>query len=528
MTKKLGIYFQEIALPSVFKRNTRTIIGLFAILLQTTVYAAGIVGNGTPGSCSDAALTEALSKGGTVTFNCGNSPVTITISEKKISANTLINGNNRVTLSGGYSRRLFNVASGKNLSLKNLVIANARTAGQGAVVYAPYQNYLSVIHCQFKNNIATQFGEAGGGVIYSSNGSLAITGSKFTDNKASVGGAIRVLNSNLSVEDSTFTYNKATDGALGNGGAIYVDGAQGDNGFIDIRKSTFKNNTATAYGGALFNNIYNNNKTTISNSFFSENYVGGGSNGQGGAIWSNGDPAKGGHWVANTNNTTLNIANTTLANNTASQQGGGIWIARHPKGADIRQTAIYGNKALKSMGGGIVQGSTGKLSLINSTVSDNKASGTYSMGAGIYVNSTSKASILNTTIAGNVASWQAGGIFGHTNITLKNTILANNIALNGGNTWDIKHNCAQPMADGGNNLQYPEPKDAACTSNIMIANPKLESLKNNGGVTLTHAILPGSNASRQAYDCPAKDQRGVGRTKPAGTLCDIGAFEAAF
>jgi hypothetical protein len=48
----------------------------------------------------------------------------------------------------------------------------------------------------------------------------------------------------------------------------------------------------------------------------------------------------------------------------------------------------------------------------------------------------------------------------------------------------------------------------------------------NGGPTLTHALVPCSPAIDAApvdADCPATDQRGNAR--PQGAMCDIGAFE---
>lgn len=47
------------------------------------VYAGGVVGSGTPASCTDAALTTALAGGGAVTFNCGPNPATILLTNQK-------------------------------------------------------------------------------------------------------------------------------------------------------------------------------------------------------------------------------------------------------------------------------------------------------------------------------------------------------------------------------------------------------------------------------------------------------------
>jgi hypothetical protein len=57
--------------------------------------------------------------------------------------------------------------------------------------------------------------------------------------------------------------------------------------------------------------------------------------------------------------------------------------------------------------------------------------------------------------------------------------------------------------------------------NNVLAN--VGPLANNGGSTLTHALLAGSQAIDMGDDtaCPATDQRGFGRNG----ICDIGAFE---
>ncbi len=510
---------------------TIAIVSIMALASPNTASAGGVVGNGASASCNQAALIDALSGGGTVSFNCGSQPKTIPVTaELTISQDTVIDGGNLITLDGGNSTRLFIIKPEIRFTVNNLTLANGYTTAQGGAIHSGmFQNtVLTINHCTFNHNVSSQPNEAGGGAIYSGAGYLTITNSVFSNNEASMGGAIRILHSNLTVTNTMFSHNKAVDPDRGNGGAIVIDGAKYDDGKIIIRKSKFLANSATAFGGALFNNIYNNNSTTITDSVFTGNAVGGVTKGQGGAIWSNGDPTSGDQWTIYANNTTLTIVNTTVSDNISGQQGGGIWIARHPKGSVISRSTFSGNTALNSMGGGLVQGGTGKLTIINSTFSNNQGKGTYSMGAGIYIADTAKAAITNTTITGNTAQWQAGGIFGGTNVTLKNTILAGNIALNGGHAWDIKHNCFESMRNGGNNLQFPNPKDPPCATGMLLADPKLGPLANNGGLTQTHAILPGSAASQNGSGCPATDQRGAKRPNPAGTSCDTGAFEAVF
>ncbi|MGB5986300.1 MAG: hypothetical protein WBG37_13425, partial [Desulfobacterales bacterium] len=70
-----------------------------------------VIGNGTPQSCTSAAVVAAVAQGGIITFNCGPSPIEITMQQTaKIFNNTgpkvVIDGGNQVTLSGGGVRRI--------------------------------------------------------------------------------------------------------------------------------------------------------------------------------------------------------------------------------------------------------------------------------------------------------------------------------------------------------------------------------------------------------------------------------------
>jgi hypothetical protein len=63
---------------------------------------------------------------------------------------------------------------------------------------------------------------------------------------------------------------------------------------------------------------------------------------------------------------------------------------------------------------------------------------------------------------------------------------------------------------------------------LNIVQRKLGPLADNGGPTLTHALLPGSIAIDRIpeAECRAtEDQRGEPRPETGGTLCDVGAFE---
>jgi hypothetical protein len=81
--------------------------GLGAFQPIPALAADGVVGSGTPASCSETAFSNVLaavesSGGGTITFNCGSAPHTILFSSyKSISMPVVIDGGRRITLDGG-------------------------------------------------------------------------------------------------------------------------------------------------------------------------------------------------------------------------------------------------------------------------------------------------------------------------------------------------------------------------------------------------------------------------------------------
>ena len=127
-------------------------------------------------------------------------------------------------------------------------------------------------------------------------------------------------------------------------------------------------------------------------------------------------------------------------------------------------------------------------------------------------------SLLNAQgVSGTVVS---GGIYNYSDsytpegsVTVQNSIIAN--SSSGGN-------CAGGITDEGGNISYP---DQTCPG--LNVDPKLDpqGLRDNGGPTKTIALLPGSPAIDAGVSCPppATDQRGY--LRPAGSACDIGAYE---
>jgi CSLREA domain-containing protein len=179
------------------------------------------------------------------------------------------------------------------------------------------------------------------------------------------------------------------------------------------------------------------------------------------------------------------------------------------------------------LGGGILNESSNTLTVRNSTLSGNNANEGFASGdGGIHNNSPGTLTVRNSTLWGNSATedFGTGGSISSNggSATLKNTIVAN--SPSGGN-------CSGTVTNGGYNLD----SDGSCgfgTTNHSLSgttdnplNPQLGSLANNGGPTLTHALLAGSPAIDKGNSFGATtDQRGVAR--PQGAAPDIGSFEA--
>ena len=239
------------------------------------------------------------------------------------------------------------------------------------------------------------------------------------------------------------------------------------------------------------------------------------------------------------NNGTLTLADSTIAGNSASASGGGIANAGS---LSISGSTISGNTVTNQYGiGGGVE-NTGTLSVVNTTIVANGVSGQYGVGGGIDDQGT--LATINATIAGNGVS--AGGSGAGINLAkgsaaLDNTIVALNTA--GSQASDIalgsltvsissssSHNLIGTGGAGG--------LISGTKGNLVgVANPGLaSSLANNGGPTLTLALLQGSPAidagstSIPGVNVPDTDQRGALRGPSgllAGPTVDIGAYEAS-
>ena len=470
---------QKMGQPATRIAGTILFLAMLNILFWMPAWAAtdaadAVVGNGSPASCTEAALATALEAGGTVTFNCGAAAHTIFFSDaKSLNVNVTLDGGDLITLSGNNVTRLFNIPDEVTVTFRRLVLIDSPASAAG--VYN--SGTLRVEQSTFDNHLR--------GAIYNAGGTITVISSAFANNKGSA-----IVNENagtLSVFGSTFTDN-STIGS-GNAGAIY--GSTGSTN--TIANSYFEGNKAEdGAGGAIYNSfVMTIENTTIINNI---GYGGGGIQ----------------------NNGTLTVINSRITHNQAIGSGGGgighFNQSQTPSKLTLIQSTVDDNTSQQGGGGIWFSGEFATMEAVNSTIYSNTA--TTIGGGGLYVNSGGDATLTNVTFNNNTSLDSEGDDVENSD-DLPGTIMLRNTLVVGGA-------CSGTVTDGDGNLESP---GASCGFDTASADPGVGALTNNGGRTATQAITEGGPAQNTAINanCPATDQRGV--LRPQFTTCDIGAFE---
>lgn len=470
------------------------------IVPSDTSGATGIVGNGSPASCTEGALDAVLAGGhGQIRFNCGTAPHTITVSgEKEINTTRVIDGGGLVTLSGGGTTRILALRppggppTFPTLTVQNLTLINGYTGNLpsnetnsgGSAIFRASNSTLHVINSVFRNNVGPTTGQdvAGGALYGSGQGDLVVVGSTFVGNRSSSGGAIGGLFSNLTVANSDLSGNAATGtggnpGSGGNGGAIYLDG---NNQVVSICGSRLAGNDAGARGAGVFR-VSNNGvgSMTIDRTSVIGNESPDNLDSQAGGLYMQG--------------LQLTITASTIARNVASSVGG-VFVATNP-----------GSQTLQ---------------ISNSTIAENH--GRAGLGAGLTVANPITGALSHVTLARNSnqgpTSFASAFAFG-SGLTLGNSLIADNtkVFIFEDVSCNVQHagvgSVQWPATNASNEAETP-------CAGVTFLDANIGVLGWHGGPTPT--IAPAAAAvDASATNCPPTDQRG--RPRPA--TCTPGAVE---
>lgn len=217
----------------------------------------------------------------------------------------------------------------------------------------------------------------------------------------------------------------------------------------------------------------------------------------------------------------VTINRTTIQENVTRVNGAGIYNSGGQ--LEIYDSAIVGNVA-GNAAGGVINDNGGTTTIVNTTIAHNQSG---EIGGAIMQDSGGPLNIKSSTIVNNIGVI-GGGIFG--TATISQSLLAYNTEPGG-----VPSDCRGNLISEGYNL-------IADTTNCQITgdmtgvitnvNPLIDPVADNGGQTVTAALLPGSPAidAGDIINCLPTDQRGFARPADGngdGTaICDIGAYEA--
>lgn len=364
-------------------------------------------------------------------------------------------------INGGGSSRIFDIQSGRTVTIKNLHFRQGYDSGDGGGIRN--SGTVSLSDCSFEGCSAGD----DGGAIYNG-GTLTLTRCTLTGNFAddAGGGILNAMSRTATLSECLLIRNIADD----NGGAIASEGGGGAS--VSLTSCVLSHNQAL---GSL-----------------------------------------GGGAIDNGNNAGLTLNSCTLSSNTATFSGGAI----DNEGTLTATACTFSNNGASTSlsetgGGGAIQHISGTLTATNCSFSGNSAR----YGGAIDGDNTSTIQLVSCTISGNHASSDGGGIE-ETDGTLNLThcIVAGNTA--GVSGPDIK---GQVNTQTGGNLVSSTAGVTGFSG--LVAAPQLSPLGIYGGTTATMPPLPGSPAINAGTSASAlsTDQRGMTRTQ--GAAVDLGAVE---
>ena len=318
--------------------------------------------------------------------------------------------------------RIFHVMPAHTVTIDGLTIGPNHYCDSGCGIFND-QATLTVSNCAVHGNTAR---DGAAGIL--SGGSLTITNSSVTGNTVlySGSGAGIVSGGSLTIMNSRISGNFAGKGIF-NGGGIAASGT------VNISSSTISGNSVTVSGGG----IYNTGVTTITSSTISGNFAGGG------YPFPNGPGVGGG--IYNHTGAMLTITNSTVSGNTVLTTDSG-----------------------PGCGGGVAN--SGPLQIANTTISNN--SGTDGGGicndAALQIENTilnagaSGENIFNnggtiTSLGYNLSSDNAGGYLTGPGDQVTTDPILGSLQDNGGPTLTHRPYPGSPVIDAGDPNFTPPP-----------------------------------------------------------------------
>lgn len=414
------------------------------------------------------------------------------------------------TQNSGHGGSIWNSA---DLTLDKVVIQSSQAISNGGAIYNSGGNLTVQNGSLIENNVASI---NGGGI--DSNSDLIISASTLSHNTAEYGGGIHNNGGETTIDATTVYSNTANEG----GGGIY-----NNEGVLAVQNNSLIDDNAAlgdGGGGILFDGDASGETTTVSYSTVSNNESTGD---YGAGIYASDD---------GDSNGALLVQYSTISGNVNNDDEGGGVVTYGPT-MTITHSAIINNVSLEEGDAGV--GAWGPTTIINSTISGNLAPDATDIddgagGLGVYDATVNLyyVTITNNSggYSGGISDWERTDSF----LNIFNSLIS-------GNTGTDAPDCnfsvgTLDFQSAPSILEDTTGCSAINKGKVLMENPLLGPLADNGGETETHALLPGSPAidliPDGEYGCGTivtDDQRGVVRpidgNLDSTTGCDLGAFE---
>jgi hypothetical protein len=396
-----------------------------------------------------------------------------------IDVTSLADGTGPGTLRSAIAQANTNNANGDTNNTIDIMVAGTYNVGQSGL------GALSI----FSNAKATQSGLSltiqnlsGGNVVISGDHSTRV----FDINPNVVTPAGNVVLGAVTINGVTISNGLASDAANPDGPNASGGGIR-DQGPVDLtlNNDIVTNSSASADGGGVsMENVASTKwKLTLNNTTISNNHAGD----AGGGVEEDGTGI-------------VNINNSTIADNTCLNQGAGVWLDAINGGTaalNVTGSIVTGNTA-GMLAGGIGQAGSSTVTIANSTVAHNFATG-FGGGFGDQ-NNLGTLVVQNSLFQANSAGTNGGGIQEGNVLTITNSEIKNNAAgINGGmpigTTGGGKPNTVMGSGGGlfvdGGSLSLTNTTVADNTATINGGGIELET---TAASTITNSTIVGNTA----------------------------------
>jgi hypothetical protein len=471
-----------------------------------------------PGSLREAMMNANPAGGGTILFTNVSGVINLQSALPDISDNLSILGNGQTNLAINSYRtnRIFNVLAGATCNISDLTLQGGPPLVETIFPFASGSitvfnaGALSISNCFLHDFGSGNYAAGGGGAIYSKGSSLVLNNVVLSNTAAYGMAAFSV--SNVRATNCLFIGNIAgdvppvsvggesvfSDTTITQNKAVFATGGGGISagGNLTLLNCSVTNNYGDHDTGGIH---FSGNSLTISNCLINNNYTGGRFGG------------------INSGATNILILNSTISANRADSYsgmtlGGNSTVSGCTISSNLNEATHFG--------GGVA--ASGTLNMTNCTISGNLAR--YHPSVGVFCEYGSTRAV-NCTIAFN-------GIGVDNSVYTSNTFYALNTIIANNGTGPTNGDFFGTLTSQGHNLIGNLNTNmtivGSANGDIYGVDPLLGSLQNNGGPTLTHALLTGSPAidAGTRTGAPLTDQRGV--VRHFGISVDIGAFESEY